>query len=132
MKLKMKSVLITGILLIFLGWGVKVTGSAVWGGPGEFDDFAQCITDSGAKMFGAYWCPHCANQKQEFGKSWKLIDYVECSLPNRAGQTSACAEAGITSYPTWEFGDGSRAVGELSFEDLSIKTSCPLTETNVA
>ena len=32
-------------------------------------------------MYGAYWCPHCAHQKELFGaEAWSLIPYVECSL----------------------------------------------------
>ena len=88
-------------------------------------------TDSGSTFFGAYWCPHCSEQKKLFGSSFKNVDYVECSLPNRAGQTRVCNEAGITGYPTWEFGDGTRASGALPLEILSIRSGCSL-DTNVA
>ena len=88
--------------------------------------FAQCLTDSGAMMYGAYWCPHCQSQKEMFGASWDIINYVECSLPNRGGQTEACNLAGIQSYPTWEFSDGERVTGVQTFAQLSEKTGCPL------
>jgi len=91
--------------------------------PGEFDELAQCLTDSGAKMYGASWCPHCQAQKEAFGNSVRLIEYIECALPN-GGQTQVCNAAGITSYPTWEFGDGTREVGELSLDQLAEKSSC--------
>jgi len=26
--------------------------------------FAKCLTENGAKMYGAYWCTHCENQKK--------------------------------------------------------------------
>ncbi|HEY4504811.1 MAG TPA: hypothetical protein VJI73_03495, partial [Candidatus Paceibacterota bacterium] len=38
-------------------------------GPGELDAFANCLKDRGAIFYGAFWCPHCANQKKLFGKS---------------------------------------------------------------
>lgn len=91
---------------------------------GQYDAFAQCITDSGAKMYGAYWCPHCTEQKKDFGGSWDIINYIECSLPNRAGQTDICKQANIESYPTWEFADGERVSGRLNFQTLAQKTGC--------
>jgi hypothetical protein len=47
------------------------------------------------------------NQK-EFGKSAKLLPYIECSskVPNAEGgydQLQICKDAYITGYPTWEF-----------------------------
>jgi len=36
--------------------------------PGFYDEFAQCLTDKGVKMYGAYWCPHCQAQKALFEK----------------------------------------------------------------
>jgi len=96
-------------------------------GSGKYDSFAQCLTDKGATFYGAYWCPHCANQKNLFGSSMKNVNYVECSLPNKAGQTEICIQKNITGYPTWEFADGNRTYGEQSFEKLSQKTGCALT-----
>jgi hypothetical protein len=93
-------------------------------GPGEV--FAKCLTDSGAVMYGAYWCPHCLNQKESFGDSWTYVNYVECSLPNRAGQTEVCAAADIKGYPTWEFADESRQSGEVPLETLAEVTGCVL------
>ena len=101
----------------------SVRGSA---DSGKYDAFAQCLTDSGVKMYGAYWCPHCQNQKKMFGSSWDNIIYIECSLPNKAGQTDICIAAGIQGYPTWEFADGSRTSGELTFGDLSLRSGCVL------
>src|SRR3989338_5069471 len=95
---------------------------------GNYDDFAKCIANSGAKFYGAFWCPHCVDQKNLFGSSTKYLPYVECSTSDGKGQTAACQAAGIQGYPTWEFSDGSRASGSLSFEQLSQKTGCKLTK----
>ena len=97
-------------------------------GPGKYDTFAQCLTDNGAKMYGAYWCPHCIEQKKLFGKSFNNVNYIECSLPNRGGQNAECNAAGIESYPTWEFADGKRVGGSLSLEQLSQNSNCQLTK----
>lgn len=94
-------------------------------GSGASDAFAQCLTDKGVKMYGAYWCPHCINQKELFGGSFDKVQYIECSLPERAGQTQVCADAGINGYPTWEFADGSRVEGEMNLGDLAAKAGCP-------
>ena len=83
-------------------------------GQTSVDDFAQCLTDAGAKFYGAFWCPHCQEQKKLFNESDKL-PYVECSLPNGEGQTPACAEEGIKVYPTWRFKDGTELGGALGF-----------------
>lgn len=91
----------------------------------QYDSFAQCISDAGAKFYGAYWCPHCQAQKKLFENS-KMLPYVECSTPNGQAQTQVCIDAKITGYPTWVFADGSREDGELTFEKLAEKTNCPL------
>lgn len=96
--------------------------------PGKYDDFAQCLTDNGVKMYGAYWCSHCEAQKKEFGDSFRLVDYVECSLPGGNGQTQECKDAGVQSYPTWQFGDGVFTPGVISFESLAERTGCQLPE----
>jgi hypothetical protein len=95
-------------------------------GGGVDPAFAKCLTDNGAKMFGAYWCPHCKEQKAEFGAAWDEINYIECSLPGGKGQTEVCEKAGIQGYPTWEFVDGSRQSGRLPLATLAAKSGCPL------
>lgn len=90
--------------------------------------FAECLKEEGAKFYGAFWCPHCQNQKRIFGKKASdSLPYVECSTPDGENQTEVCKEAGIESYPTWEFADGTRKSGEQSIQELSRQTSCPIT-----
>ena len=114
--LSLATILIVGtVLYIFL-----------WSGPGKYDSFATCIKESGTKMYGTYWCPHCKSQKKLFGKSFQFIPYIECSLPNAAGQTEACKIAGIQSYPTWEFAEGKRVEGALTLNQLSSYTNCTI------
>ncbi len=94
--------------------------------PGEYDGFAQCLTEQGARMYGSYQCGHCNEQKEMFGKSWKYVGYVECSNPGGMGQKQECYDADIRAYPTWEFGDKSRELGLMSFGELSNRTGCVL------
>ena len=103
------------ILALMLSGNEKVKTSVV--GTSIYDSFAQCISDSGAEMFGAFWCPTCNDQKSVFGSSQDNIPYIECSLQNRS-QTIACRKEGIESYPTWRFADGTEKIGLLSLEEL--------------
>ena len=94
--------------------------------PGKYDTFAKCLTEKKAVFYGAFWCPHCLATKALFGKSVKYVDYVECSSADGKEQLQACKDKNIEGYPTWEFSDGTRISGEVSFQQLSDKTSCPL------
>ncbi|PIT92150.1 MAG: hypothetical protein COU08_04030 [Candidatus Harrisonbacteria bacterium CG10_big_fil_rev_8_21_14_0_10_42_17] len=96
--------------------------------PAQHDTFAECLEEKGATFYGAFWCPHCEEQKRIFGKSAAKLPYVECSTPDRKGQLAVCNEAEIQSYPTWEFEDGSRKTGVLPLAQLSSITGCPLSE----
>lgn len=101
------------------------------GEPGKLDSFASCLKDKGAIFYGAFWCPHCRDQKQMFGKSVSFLPYVECSTPDGQNQLPICKEKNITSYPTWDFISGTtteRFTGTLTLETLAEKTSCQLSQ----
>ncbi len=87
----------------------------------NIEEFAQCLSDKGATMYGAVWCPHCQNQKRLFGDAFSKVPYVECPE-----NPSACTAAGIAGYPTWIMGDGRRFEGETPLTSLSDATGCPL------
>ena len=79
---------------------------------------AKHLTQVGAKFYGAWWCPHCQQQKQVFGQeAMEFVPYVECSDSDRR-PTAACQAAEIKSYPTWEI-NGRRFVGEKNLEELA-------------
>lgn len=94
----------------------------------RYDAFAKCLKDHHVLMYGAYWCPHCAEQKEKFGASFKYAPYVECGIPgNTRGEQEVCKDAGIKHFPTWQFPPvGERFEGSLSLEDLSDRSGCPL------
>lgn len=65
---------------------------------------ASYLKESGARMFGAYWCPHCQNQKETFGKeAWTKIPYVECSTKGYGYDATKVWKKGIDGFPTWVF-----------------------------
>ena len=78
---------------------------------------AEHLKAVGATKYGAFWCPHCYEQKQLFGEeAFEKVPYIECADPgNPRQQTPACQQAGISSYPTWEI-DGKLYPG---IQDLS-------------
>jgi len=114
---------VIGIAIVLIATGI-IWVVARAGRPGPADALAQCLTEKGVKMYGAYWCPHCQNQKKKFGNSWQYVRYVECSLPGGRGQTQECNDAGIKGYPTWEFAEGKRLEGERSFGELAKAAGC--------
>lgn len=90
------------------------------------DGFAKCVKKSGAKMYGAWWCPHCQDQKELFGYTFQYVNYVECSAPGQRVENDTCKRAGIKNFPTWQFADGTRAEGILHLQAISDKTGCKM------
>jgi len=95
----------------------------------DYSNFIQCLADSGAKFYGASWCPHCANQKAMFGNQSGILEekgvYVECSVNGGNEQNQTCNDAKIESYPTWDI-NGQRQTGEIPLETLASLTQCEL------
>ena len=98
MKIKF-AVFIVVIVLLVIGIGVFTNKSQ---GPGKFDEFAQALKSGGAEFYGAFWCPHCQEQKKSFGVSKKYLPYIECSNPDQS-VVPICTEKKVESYPTWMF-----------------------------
>ncbi len=47
--------------------------------PPKAVELAAKLNASGAKMYGAFWCSHCQDQKETFGKdAIGSFPYVEC------------------------------------------------------
>ena len=94
----------------------------------KHDAFARCLADRGAKMYGAYWCPHCVEQKEKFSASFEYAPYVECGIKGDLhGVAQVCKDEGIKHYPTWQFPPtGERIERVFSLEELSDRTGCSL------
>jgi uncharacterized membrane protein len=86
---------------------------------------ARRLKADGAKMYGAFWCSHCYEQKQDFGaQAMKEFPYVEC-FPDGWSQgvsiAKICTELPggkpLNGFPTWVIGN-ERFEGEQSFDAL--------------
>ncbi|UFP93806.1 vitamin K epoxide reductase family protein [Gloeobacter morelensis] len=117
--------------LVLGGLGVVLAGMAgIWGiynvqsvsaGPLDYSvALAKHLRTTGAKFYGASWCPHCQDQKKAFGEeAERFVPYIECSPGGRgAPPAKVCTEAGIDGYPTWEIG-GKRYEGGYPLKDLA-------------
>ncbi len=93
---------------------------------GMYDAFAKCIAHTSTTFYGAFWCPHCEDQKRQFGDAAKYLPYVECSTPDAQGETQACIDKGIREYPTWYFPDGASSTGDQTLQTIAQHTGCTL------
>lgn len=76
---------------------------------GQALSLSKRLQEAGAKMYGAFWCSHCLDQKQEFGKeAMSSFPYVEC-FPNGWKRVSGC-----------DFGN----LVQLKVSDTSVRSSC--------
>jgi hypothetical protein len=115
------------VLLLFVGlYFNRQNSESLSTDMSYLDSFAQCLEESGAVFYGAFWCNHCDDQKDAFGSAFQYVNYVECSTADGRGQLPACKQAGIEGYPTWTFADNSREYGNLPFQVLADKTDCVL------
>ncbi|WP_299405238.1 vitamin K epoxide reductase family protein [Acaryochloris sp. IP29b_bin.148] len=93
---------------------------------------AKHLKETGAQMFGAYWCPHCRDQKSLFGiEAIAEMPYVECAPKGKDAQVQLC-QAELTKateklrpeigrdagFPTWKVGDQYYS-GQQSLQDLA-------------
>ncbi len=95
--------------------------------PSKYDDFAKCLNEKGAKMYGAFWCGHCKNQKEALGSAFQYVNYQECTVDGKQNSfAQVCKDAGINFYPTWKFSDGATVEKGLLLSELAEKTGCAL------
>ena len=84
--------------------------------------FAKFLTDNNFKMYSAYWCPHCHDQKQLFGKkAVNELIVVECAKDGKDNQYKLCKEKQIEGFPSWEI-NGKIYSGVKDLNDLAIIT----------
>jgi len=77
----------------------------------------------GGRMFGAYWCSHCINQKEILGREVftgtpAVLQYIECDADGANSQKEICQEEGIKGYPTWQL-NGKLFSGEKDVTELA-------------
>lgn len=86
----------------------------------KYDDFARCLTENGAVMYGTDTCYYCQMQKSEFEDSFKFINYINC-LEDKA----ACINNEIDGFPTWII-DGKKYEGKQQLSRLGVLARCEL------
>ena len=108
--------MITALLVgvIGLGWAASVGRPVVDSAPGVAPPvrsesnaaqiaLAEHLTASGAKLYTAYWCPHCHDQKELFGRqATEKLTVIECAPDGRNSQRELCEAKKIEGYPSWE------------------------------
>ena len=81
------------------------------------------LEDSGARFYGAYWCPACERQKELFLASAGRLPYIECTPDGRGGvRAVACLTQDVQSYPTWII-DGQRYTDVMTPQRLARMSS---------
>ena len=84
--------------------------------------FARFLRENNIVMYSAYWCPHCHDQKQLFGKeAVKELKIVECAKDGKNNQYELCQKKGISGFPSWEI-NGKISSGTSELNELAIKT----------
>jgi uncharacterized membrane protein len=64
---------------------------------------AEHLKARGAVMYSAYWCPHCHEQKELFGKeATAKLTIVECAADGVNSQRALCEQKKIEGFPSWE------------------------------
>jgi len=94
------------VVIILIAFGIYSSVK-----PGDWDDFAKCLTEKGAVMYGEDWCSNTQGQKNMFGKSFKYINYQ--------------VKENLNIRPTWVI-DGKSYERVQSFERLGSLSGCAL------
>lgn len=116
-------IIIAGVLLaLFLS-----------GKPSKYTAFAECVTESGTVFYGSATCPHCIDQKRDFGNAADLLNYVECN-PQFASpeELAQCEAAGVEGVPHWTSPEGDVFTGRQQMEVLAAISSCELPEDHTS
>ena len=79
---------------------------------------ARHLSDTGARFYGAYWCPACREQKRLFGNAASALPYVECDAAGAGARPDLCTQANVRTFPTWTIG-GNRREGVTSLDTLA-------------
>lgn len=117
MKIKnLIGIIVIVAIVSLITYGIVISETT----PGEYDDFAKCLTNKGIVMYGTDWCHNCQDQKALFGKSFKYIIYKNCDWDRKD-----CSDAGIERYPTWIV-NKTKYLGMRFLKELSTLSGCSL------
>lgn len=97
----------------------QVAGTSTQTENAEYKEkLAKFLKEKGMILYGAYWCPHCKEQKELFGDAAQYLDYVECDAKGENANPDECIARGIEGYPTWIY-EGKQYSGTQSLEKLA-------------
>lgn len=117
------------VAMLGLGWAASVDRPAVvqaagvppvveTTSPPEAIGLADHLSRIGAVMYTAYWCPHCHEQKELFGKeATTKLTLVECAADGQNSQKALCDSKNIEGFPSWEI-NGKLDSGVKSLAEL--------------
>jgi len=91
--------------------------------------FAKALSQAGVTFYGAAWCPVCTQQKQLFSDGADFLPFVEVTKSDRTLNAVGTA-AGIQTFPTWEFPDGTRATGLQTLATLSQRSGVAIPQSS--
>ena len=86
--------------------------------PAYIEKLAKYLAQKGMVMYGAYWCPHCKDEKVLFGDAFKFVDYVECDPQGPNPNPDECTAQGVDGYPTWIY-NGTKYSGYKTLSQLA-------------
>lgn len=114
-----KSIYLT-IAILFLGLIIYllIPGAAQKEENERKESLALCLSENKVKMYGTTWCSYCQKQKQEFGKAFKKIEFIDCDR-----ERDICLREGIQGYPTWKI-NGEPYSGLQTLETLATLSNC--------
>ncbi|MEB3159158.1 MAG: hypothetical protein VKK03_06830 [Synechococcus sp.] len=80
---------------------------------------AKHLSRQGVVLYVAYWCPHCHEQKELFGRqATSELTIVECAPDGLNSQPALCERKRVEGYPSWEI-NGTLDAGVQSLANLA-------------
>lgn len=102
------------LILIFGALSIK----SYMNKPGNYDEFAKCLTEKGAIIYGNDFCQYTMKQINYFGNSKKFLNYIKC-IDNK----ELCDSKGVKVTPTWEI-NGKMYEQVQTFDRLATLSEC--------
>ena len=115
-KISNKYLIISGLILAVLIFSYTLYARSQQ--PGYYDDFAKCLAEKNAVVYGNDFCSYTTRQLNLFGNSKKYLKYIKC-----ADNAELCDSEGIKITPTWNI-NGKKYEGGQTFDKLSELTGC--------
>jgi len=140
-NLNLNLFLVIGLLGLFIVWGItylnlkniehllsasliQIEMLAQKNKNTSLENFAQCLTKKGIKLYGSFQDASTQKQKAMFKKAFNYLTYIECIEPESKQLLFECQVEEIKTFPTWKFSNKERKTGVLSLEELKELSGC--------